>query len=600
VVAEPAAKDAPGTAAIVFTRVAVAGSPAVEIGVDPTSGDPVAAWFLDNDWIDEPVQRAFLALVRPGARVLDLGSHLGTFSLAAAALGAEVLAVDANPEHVRLLRASAARNGFSGLHVEHVAISETEGDVAFIERSIHGRLAMDEEDGTIHVPSATVDELLDRRGWRELDAIKLDIEGAEIAALGGMQRLFERGCRPPLVFECNASTLPLRGATIVQLRGVLDDLGYRCLFIDHLAPGRLRESSPDSLQPEPASDYLAYAGDGPPPLPDGWSPEPPLTRAELTTRLGDLASRPDAGYRAYVATLLLDGPAWLRDEPSMRLAWRTLELDIAREVRAACAPAAGTLRAGLDHVDAAQPEDGDLPPRVRMLATALAGRHPSGEPARPRHEPPAPSGPPAFAGLSCHVGAGQALGLLVDDRDLGALLLRVLAGREEIADGTLAVDGRSLLLDAPGAGLEPLLTARENLVLFAAYLGASVPAVRARADELLALARVSEPELALADLPVATAVRLALVVALECTTSEILLIGDLPDPQDDGFSTWARERIAWRRHEGLAVVEARHDPAGFLTTPDRVAWLAGGATLACGHPASVVEAALRPRIGFDR
>ena len=46
----------------------------------------------DHDWIDEPVQRAFLGLVEPGTRVLDLGCHLGTFSLPAAALGASVLA----------------------------------------------------------------------------------------------------------------------------------------------------------------------------------------------------------------------------------------------------------------------------------------------------------------------------------------------------------------------------------------------------------------------------------------------------------------------------------------------------------------------------
>src|SRR5258708_14442232 len=95
---------------LVFTSVSVAGAPAVEFCIDPAAGDVIAPWLLDHGWLDEPVQRAFLGLVEPGARVLDLGSHLGTFSLPAAALGAEVIAVDRSPAHVRLLPPPPARN----------------------------------------------------------------------------------------------------------------------------------------------------------------------------------------------------------------------------------------------------------------------------------------------------------------------------------------------------------------------------------------------------------------------------------------------------------------------------------------------------------
>jgi ABC-type polysaccharide/polyol phosphate transport system ATPase subunit len=235
-----------------------------------------------------------------------------------------------------------------------------------------------------------------------------------------------------------------------------------------------------------------------------------------------------------------------------------------------------------------------------VLARELAGRHASGEPARPLHEPPAPAGPPAFTGLSCHVGAGQALGVLADDAEAGALLLRVLAGREPAAGGTLAVDGRILLLDALGDGLEAQLTVRENLFLFAAYVRASVSRVQLREAELLGLAAIADPTRELGSLPIATAVRLALVVALECAAADVLLVGDLPDPGDAGFRRWANERIAQRRHAGLAVIELRRDPAALLATPDRVAWLHEGTVVASGHPASVTEAAERTRIGLAR
>jgi ABC-type polysaccharide/polyol phosphate transport system ATPase subunit len=190
--------------------------------------------------------------------------------------------------------------------------------------------------------------------------------------------------------------------------------------------------------------------------------------------------------------------------------------------------------------------------------------------------------------------------VIADEADAASLLLRLLDGRAEIAEGALAVDGRVVLLDAPAAGLEQSLSMRENVALFGAYLGASVPALRARADDLLAHARIGEPELLLADLPVAFAVRLALVVALECAPADVLLLGDLPDTGDDGFRGWVRDRIARRCAEGLAVVEVRRDPAALLAEPDRVVWISDGRAVACGHPASVIEMALRPRIGLRR
>src|SRR5258708_6724480 len=104
---------------LVFRDIAVAGAPRVEFCLDPEAGDPVAGWLLEHDWIDEPVMRAFQTLVTPGAKVLDLGCHLGTFSLPAAALGADVLSVDASARHTHLLGLAARRNGFSSLSTIH-------------------------------------------------------------------------------------------------------------------------------------------------------------------------------------------------------------------------------------------------------------------------------------------------------------------------------------------------------------------------------------------------------------------------------------------------------------------------------------------------
>ncbi len=64
-----------------------------------------------------------LAEVGPGERVLDMGTGCGVNAILAARKGAQVLAVDLNPEAVRAARANAQRNGVMD------RIEAREGDV---------------------------------------------------------------------------------------------------------------------------------------------------------------------------------------------------------------------------------------------------------------------------------------------------------------------------------------------------------------------------------------------------------------------------------------------------------------------------------------
>jgi len=570
-----------------FARVTVAGGPAVELCVDPGADDPVAPWLLEHGWIDEPVMRAFQDLLRPGARVLDLGSHLGLFSLPAAALGAEVIAVDGNAEHVRLLREAARRNGFEKLDVVHAAVSDGEGPVEFVERSIHGhlRVAEDGEAPSVSVPAITVEELLERCGWDSVDLIKLDIEGGEIGALRGMGRLHAAGARPAMVFECNASMLPLYGGSICRLRKLISELGYELLMIDHLRPGTLIESpTASAVQPETVCDYVAVA-ERPAGLDDQWEIEGPLSLEQTTTRLLDTAASPTEGYRRYAAELICEGPGWLRRHPLVAPAQRALEIDPSHAVRTA-------LEAGPDpspaaeHAAEAAPAAAGRPDDVAVLATGVAIRDRGAELER-AGEPLAEE--LLLSGLSVHLRGGQLLAVVADDPDASAALLRVLAAFDDPALGDLEFAGQATLVDGV-TGLEPGLDLAENMIVFGAFLGCDVRSVSERAAELATRAgvgdRIGQP---LADAGQAVAARLALCVALECAEPDLLLLDSCPLGADPGFLDWVAARVASLRERGGAVAQVIQEPPDLVGPADRALAIAEGRVVACGNPEAIFE-----------
>jgi FkbM family methyltransferase len=574
---------------LVFTDVRVAASPRVEFCLDPEAGDPVADWLIAHGWIDEPVMRAFQSLVTPGARVLDLGCHLGTFSLPAAALGAQVIAVDAAARHVHLLRMAARRNGFDQLHTVHGAITDSAEPVPVLGINIHGRLWR-AQDGVAPVaavaPPVSVDGLLERHGWDRVDVIKMDIEGSEPAALRGMCGLLSRGVRPQIVFECNGAALPLFGSTINELRKMISELGYELLLLDHLRPGTLVAMAPDAIQPNCVSDYLALHS-RPAGLGDRWTVESPFSREQAVTRLVEAAADAAPGYRRYGAEVLAAAPPWLRADPFATLAAQALRDDIAGEVRAAFeSPAAGKAGTG-----AAEPPSSGAPEDVLVMAVDVSVPVRSEEPDRPLEAGQIDDSELALRNVSFHVRAGHSLAILSDDQVAGSAALAIVAGLSAPAAGQLTVRTGGILVSAILDVLEPELTIEENAIMYAAYLGCDVRTLGTRVQEAADRAGVGHLlATPLGELTEELQARLALSVAVLCGAPELLLIDRLPQIVEPGFRDWFRAVVGQLRASGSAVIQVVDDPHQAIIGADRMLWLHGAEAQSCGHPDSIVAA----------
>ncbi|WP_328996564.1 FkbM family methyltransferase [Kribbella sp. NBC_01245] len=155
----------------------------------------------------EPAMRDFLHReLRAGDVVMDVGANIGLHTLTAVRRlrglgGGRVIAFEPADDCVRKLVATAAANGLAGsdvLEVVPVALgdraevadlrADSRYDVADAGvRSLSG-------DGEIvqQVPVVRLDDWAAEHGLDRLDVVKLDVEGAEHAALSGGRRTLTR------------------------------------------------------------------------------------------------------------------------------------------------------------------------------------------------------------------------------------------------------------------------------------------------------------------------------------------------------------------------------------------------------------------------
>jgi FkbM family methyltransferase len=165
--------------------------------VSPESA--LAYWRWDLKKVDPFLLSMARELVKKEMVVWDIGANVGLFAFAAAALGARVLAVEADTRLADLLRRSAHLNGLP-VSVLSVAVADTIGVSEFHLSSEGSASNSLSGSGSSHpVVTVTLDWLLDRFGVPDL--LKIDIEGSEFAALKGGPQLLRH---QPAIF-CEVS-----------------------------------------------------------------------------------------------------------------------------------------------------------------------------------------------------------------------------------------------------------------------------------------------------------------------------------------------------------------------------------------------------------
>jgi len=238
---------------------------------DPSMRRTFRAYAL-NRVHEESTTILFRSIVKEGDVVVDLGANVGYFTLLAAKLvgsKGKVYAFEPEPRNYGYLLKNIQLNGYDNVVASQKAVADRRGTVRlFFCRYDTGHHTIQKYDGILAYRPDFVDV---KKEFVEVDqlclddffkgimtpvnVIKMDVEGAEMLALAGMEQLIKRNKKLVMLIEFFPLLISEMGQSPEEFaRRLLEDFHFTVSVVEHdysmdkvFSEGRLRISSVDQL-----------------------------------------------------------------------------------------------------------------------------------------------------------------------------------------------------------------------------------------------------------------------------------------------------------------------------------------------------------------
>jgi len=205
-----------------------------------------AQWLLQHSALDDQLRSGKFEVaetnfvtrfLRDGMIVLDIGAHHGFYSLLASKLvgpTGRVVAFEPSPrERVRLER-HVRLNECKNVRIEGIALGASIGRAElFLVEGMEDYCnslrppAVSAQTRTVSVDVTTLDEFLSRADIKNVDLVKLDVEGAELDVLKGASNLLEHSRRPIFLIEVYDIRTQPWGYRAFEIVEFLKKISYR-------------------------------------------------------------------------------------------------------------------------------------------------------------------------------------------------------------------------------------------------------------------------------------------------------------------------------------------------------------------------------------
>jgi FkbM family methyltransferase len=162
---------------------------------------------------------------------IDVGANVGGYALFVAANAgplARVLAIEPQPEIFERLIYNIRQNPFASVKAMDCALADEDGEITlFLPSHNRGessvRIVSADADGTrVRVPARTLHGIVESEGYSRIDAIKIDVEGAEDLVLEPFFRTAPEALWPKLLIMEH-----INARWTVDLPNIIAQSGYR-------------------------------------------------------------------------------------------------------------------------------------------------------------------------------------------------------------------------------------------------------------------------------------------------------------------------------------------------------------------------------------
>jgi FkbM family methyltransferase len=197
-----------------------------------------AKWsrYYESDYEPETF-KFFRKYLKPDFNVLDIGAHIGLFSVLAARIvapGGKVFSFEPTPFTRSVLTEVIGLNGVSGaVEVRSEAVSNRSGTTIFYDTgdeisNANSLVHIDRGKTGIGVQLTSIDHFVEERGIIP-DCIKIDVEGAELDLLEGARKTFTNA-RPFARLGLHPPQIKLNGQSLEDVWKILGEFGYEIEF----------------------------------------------------------------------------------------------------------------------------------------------------------------------------------------------------------------------------------------------------------------------------------------------------------------------------------------------------------------------------------
>lgn len=190
----------------------------------------------------EPNEFAALSkILKPGMTVIDIGAHIGSYSIPMAKLVSPqgvVFSIEPSKREMTRLKENIRINEIKNIITKQIAISDTEGTVKLkvAEQNHNGQNTIGEfaykikQLKNVKIKTRNLQNIINKYKIKNVDFIKIDCEGAEFKVLKGGSNILKKN-PPILLIELLREALHKQGSDEKKIIKFLKNKKYKILVL---------------------------------------------------------------------------------------------------------------------------------------------------------------------------------------------------------------------------------------------------------------------------------------------------------------------------------------------------------------------------------